>query len=249
MIAVTMTALLCACCFQVGLSSGNDAVVGACVRVLAALLQAALGLRSLSQPSSEHGLAGPNSWEQQQHSQQDRCQQQQHSPQNAQIHGIAQPNRQQQEPQQQLSSDAGQPYDDEQLQLQTSSSSSTCSWQELLQLLLAAAGEPSRSAAVRAAALQELRQLLLQLADALSVPNLSPASPSAAVVAEAVAAQAGDENGKQSIWSSSKVELAAARDALLPGVLPLALAALQEEAQELRRWGGGLAGRLAMLHV
>jgi hypothetical protein len=244
---------------QVGLSSRNDAVVCACVRVLAALLHAALGLHSLAQPYSNPGLAGADCWQEKGNSQQHQRQQQQHSGQLAtHTDSVVNNDGQQQEPQYRLPSDAlGGPCpsdsDDEQLQLQ--SSSSTCSWQELLQLLLAAAGEGPRSAAVRAAALQELRQVLLHLAHAfslLSVPTASAAS-AAAVAAPATASTKSTRVNirQQANRSSSGCELAAARDALLAGVVPLALAALQEEQQELRRWAGGQAGRLAgsRLHV
>jgi hypothetical protein len=212
--------------------------------VLAALLQAALGLRSLAQRGSKQpGVAGADGQQEQDQSQQQQ-QQQQPNQQAAHTGRNVQSKWKQQESKHQFCSDTisrpcSSATDDEQLQLQGSSSSSTCSWQELLQLLLATAGEGARSAAVRAAALQELRQLLLHLADALSVSGVASAAPPAA--AAAVAQEAVDADGQQSNQSSSsssKCELAAARDALLPAVLPLALAALQEEQQELRRWVG-----------
>jgi hypothetical protein len=258
-----ITLLLCGCCLQVGLSSRNDAVVCACVRVLAALLHVALGLHSLAQRSSKPGLARADNWQEQGDSQQDQWQQQQHLKfQSAHADSVDNASGQQQEPEHQLRSDTvgrlrPSDSDDEQLQLHSSSnSSSTASWQELLQLLLTAAGERARSAAVRAAALQELRQLLLHLADALGLSSVSPPSSSSTSAAVAAAAAPGreaeEEIGEQVKRSSSSgCELAASRDVLLAGVLPLALAALQEEQQELRRWAVGQAGRQAgsRLHV
>jgi hypothetical protein len=228
----------------VGLASHNDAVVCACIRVLAALLQAELGLSSIAAAGSKAEAAGHScqGWQEQQFSSrsQDEDQQQQQQQLDEQLQ------QQQQEQQAQdaqrlqivtnsidmcpdprLSEPAEQPINSgasEELQLQ-SSSSSGISWQELLQLLLAAAAGPGSSAGVWAAALQELRQLLLHLADAMVLPAAAAASG----VTES------SQQGECSS-SSSRCKFAAAKEALLCGVLPLALAALQEEQQELRRW-------------
>jgi hypothetical protein len=224
------------CCLQVGLASCNDAVVCACVRVLAALLQAQLGLQCSTQPDSKQRVAA-HSWRRLQEHPRDNSkeagqqqQQQQQQEQDAQplhVPGTESQQLQQQLPHHLVSNTVDQPQSNiigDELQL-PSKSSSKVSWQELLQLLLRTAAATGSSATVRAAALQEMRLLLLHLADALSAAD--PAAP----------AGAGEAQGNQLAGSTSSrcCRLAAVRQALLPEVLQLALMALQEEQQEVRR--------------
>jgi hypothetical protein len=211
--------------------------------VLAALLQAQLGLHCSTQPDSKQ-RAAVHSWRGlqehphdnskeagQQQQQQQLQQQQQQLQQDAQplhVPGHESQQLQQQLPHHLVSNTVDQPQSNtigDELQL-ASKSSRKLSWQELLQLLLRTAAAAGSSATVRAAALRELRLLLLHLADALSAA--APAAP----------AGAGEAQGNQLAGSSSSsrcCRLAAFRQALVPEVLQLALKALQEEQQELHR--------------